>query len=288
MTLSDFLAVIDIVVTVLIGFVITHIVAVRDSRTRAIKDYYIQELAGIKAEISRFYADLLKGELEAKDIISWYTTIRNRIDCFDKSVRKTFAIYEECIAKKVFANYKLITDSTDFNTHYNQGKINFSVATKRGIGINEKQLYMLIERTLYDINNVRTRDYLERKCLEFKSHYMYYRNSESIGRKDTFIAIAKDWLNSHKSGILSWILLILVIVGVLVYYGRVVKEDEKEYDKGEILQRLDSLNTTLKVISDKNIEPVVVIESPSTYSIRVNEVSSTDTIRLRGSIKAVK
>ena len=92
MVLSDFLAIIDILVTVLIGFVITHMVSVRDSRTRAIKDYYIQELADIKSEINEFYSNLFKGELSSQEIIGWYSAIRNRIDNFDNAVRKTFKI----------------------------------------------------------------------------------------------------------------------------------------------------------------------------------------------------
>ena len=60
MSLSDFLAILDIIVTVLIGFVITHMVSVRDSRTRAIKDYYIQELAEIKRDINSFTLTCLK------------------------------------------------------------------------------------------------------------------------------------------------------------------------------------------------------------------------------------
>ena len=130
MELSDLLAILDIVVTIVVGYVITHMVSVRDSRTRAIKDYYIQELAAIKSEINNFYASLFKGELEAKEIISWYSAIRNRIDSFDQAVRKTFTIYEGSIAKKLFLNYKYITNSNDFNTNYNQGKINFRAATK--------------------------------------------------------------------------------------------------------------------------------------------------------------
>ena len=106
MELSDLLAILDIVVTIVVGYVITHMVSVRDSRTRAIKDYYIQELAAIKSEINNFYASLFKGELEAKEIISWYSAIRNRIDSFDQAVRKTFTIYEGSIAKKLFLNYK--------------------------------------------------------------------------------------------------------------------------------------------------------------------------------------
>lgn len=289
MVLADFLAILDIIVTVLIGFVITHMVSVRDSRTRAIKDYYIQELADVKSEINDFYSRLYKGELGAQDIIGWYSAIRNRIDNFDKAVRKTFRIYEANIAQKVFYNYKFITNSTDFNVNYNKDKIKFKTATKIAIGKNQKQLYMLIERTLYDINNVRARDYIERKWLEFKSHYLYYRISGRKTKKSALFTISLDWLNSHKSSIIALLILLGLMWGLYVKMEHLVKQEKDEVPQMEqLMERIDSLNVSIKRISDKIDEPSPVIELPTTYAIRINEVSSTDTTSLKGWIKATK
>ena len=286
MELSDLLAILDIVVTIVIGFVITHMVSVRDSRTRAIKDYYIQELADIKSEINKFYASLFKGDLEAKEIIGWYSAIRNRIDSFDQSVRKTFTIYEGSIAKKLFLNYKYITNSNDFNSNYNQGKIIFRAATKNAIGKNEKQLYTLVERTLYDINNVRARDYIERKWLELKSHYLYYRTT---GRKTEFescLNILWAWLCTHKSNVVLWFGLAVAAYFIFVNIDKVLKQDNENSAQLELIERFDTLNSIVKDISNRIDNDSIVIESPSTYSIRLNEISARDTTSLKGWIKA--
>lgn len=288
MELSDLLAILDIVVTIVVGYVITHMVSVRDSRTRAIKDYYIQELAAIKSEINNFYASLFKGELEAKEIISWYSAIRNRIDSFDQAVRKTFTIYEGSIAKKLFLNYKYITNSNDFNTNYNQGKINFRAATKIAIGKNEKQLYMLVERTLYDINNVRARDYIERKWLELKSHYLYYRTSERKSRVEACLNILWAWLYTHKSIIVFWAVLAIIVYFFFLNIGKVLKHDNDNSAQLELIERLDTFNSIVKDISKSIDKAPVVVESPSTYSIRLDEISSRDTTSLKGWIKASK
>lgn len=288
MCLSDFLSVIDIVVTILIGFVITHIVSVRDSRTRAIKDYYIQELADIKSEINDFYSKLFKGELEAQDIIGWYTAIRNRVDIFDKAVRKTFRIYETKIANKLFNNHKFITNSDDFNSNYEKGKIKFKARTKIAIGRNQKQLYMLIERTLYDINNVRARDYIERKWLEFKSHYLYYRVTEKKTKKDACLSTALDWINTHKSSILVVLIILSFLYIFILNFGRFVAKEEKDSTSIELIQRIDSLNEEIRDISNKINDTPAAIELPSTYSIQLNQMSSTDTTNYKGWIKATK
>lgn len=288
MELSDLLSILDIVVTVVIGFVITHMVSVRDSRTRAIKDYYIQELAAIKSEINNFYSSLFKGELEAKEIIGWYSAIRNRIDSFEQAVRKTFTIYEGSIAKKLFLNYKYITNSNDFNSNYNQGKIKFRAATKIAIGKNEKQLYMLVERTLYDINNVRARDYIERKWLELKSHYFYYRTTERKSRLGAYLKILWAWLYTHKSIIVFWAFIAMIVYFFFLNIGKVLKQDNDNSVQLELKERFDTLNAAVKDISKRIDKDPVVVKSPSTYSIRLNEISSRDTANLKGWIKASK
>lgn len=288
MVLSDFLAIIDILVTVLIGFVITHMVSVRDSRTRAIKDYYIQELADIKSEINEFYSNLFKGELSSQEIIGWYSAIRNRIDNFDNAVRKTFKIYEARLTPKLFFNYKNITNSGDFNANFKQGKIKFKAATKIAIGKNQKQLYMLIERTLYDINNVRARDYISRKWREFKSHYLYYRISEKKTKKSACVAIAIDWLNAHKSSLIALLIAVALALVLFLNLGRVVKQESEGQGQTELIQRLDSLNVWVKEISEKEIKFPAATETPSAYSIRLNEITPSDTTTLRGWIKVTK
>ena len=103
MAISDYLSIIDILITILVGFVISHMVSLRDSRNRAIKDYYIKELSELKTEISSFYSDLLKDKLSAPEIIAWHQTIRNRIYCFDKSLNEVFDLHVYPINKKLFS-----------------------------------------------------------------------------------------------------------------------------------------------------------------------------------------
>lgn len=288
MTLSDFLAILDIVVTFLIGFVITHIVSVRDSRTRAIKDYYIRELAAIKAEINNFYSQLFKGEYEAKDIISWHSSIRNRINSFDKAVRKTFRLYDAGIKERLFLNYKHITNSEDFNANYATGKIIFGAKSKGDIGYDERKLYLLIDQTLYDINNARAIDYIERKCQEVKSHYYYYRMTERKNKVKSCVLLVRAWFSSHMSSILSIVFVLAIIYIALMNLGRFLKQDSEDKSYRELRQHIDSLNVGINEIRDKRVETPSTIDFPSSYYIRINGLSSSDTLTLRGYIKGTK
>lgn len=271
MNLSDYLAVLDIVVTVLIGFVITHMVSVRDSRTRAIKDYYIQELTAIKSELNDFYSKLFKGESNAKEIIGWYSSIKNRVNSFDTSVRKTFKIYDAYVGKTLFANHKYITDTDDFNSNYSENSITFSGTSLNGIGKGQKYLYKVIDQTLFDINNVGTRDYLSRKWLEFKSHYGYYRSYKKYSFFNAIVKILLDWLNTHKSRLLTIIIVISFVFFSLLHLGRYVGNEKEDKIDVELLQHLDSMNVQMNRIIEN-----------------LNELSPSDTTIVNGWIRTVR
>lgn len=239
MELSDFLSILDIVVTILIGFVITHTVSVRDTRTRAIKDYYIQELTEIKAEINGFYSDLFKGKLSAKDIIGWNSAIKNRVASFDKAVRKTFALYVPAISKRLFVNHKHITGMDCFNENYSKETIVFDGASKNRIGREERILYEVIERTLYDINNAGARDFFHRKWKEFKSHFYYYRTVKKMSKAKTCFAVMMDWLKSHFSRIILFICILSLAYFFCRSAVRLTTQNQSEVVYDEMPQQVE-------------------------------------------------
>ena len=51
MTYSDLLSSISILTSIVFGFYITHWYSIRDSRTRVVKDYYIEQVKGIKGRV---------------------------------------------------------------------------------------------------------------------------------------------------------------------------------------------------------------------------------------------
>ena len=139
MGLTDFLAILDIVVTILFGVIVTHLFSVRDSRVRALKDYYIKELSDIKTTVTGFYSSFFKGEYDSNSIIGWYSSIRNRVDNVDLSARQTFSLHLPSISRKLFVNYKHITGTDEFNSDFTKEKIGFKTRTKIIIGNEAKE-----------------------------------------------------------------------------------------------------------------------------------------------------
>lgn len=245
MSISDYLSIIDILITILVGFVISHMVSLRDSRNRAVKDYYIKELSELKTEINCFYSNLLKDMLSAPEIIAWHQTIRNRIYSFDKSLNEVFDLHVYPINKKLFNNLKIITDSDTFNDDFSKSNIVFKGEIRNKISNSERSLYSVINNTLFDINNVSSPDYIRRKYKEFRKHYSYYR---SVKKKNIFICCWKvfaDWCKCH--------LTIIVLLIVFVLAGT------------SLINRLKSVITERS--NNNNSE---VIKCDTTYKSQIN------------------
>lgn len=245
MSLSDFLAVLEILITVLVGFVISHLVSVRDSRMRAIKDYYIEDLYDIKQKINEFYSSIFKGESDAQQIIGWYSAIRNRVYVYEKAITKAFGLHLPSLSKRLFINYRHITDAEEFNADYSKTKIVFSGNTKSKIGREEKYLYDLLDRIIYDINNSAGLDLLSRKWLELKHHYGYYSLSKKSKISSCF-HVAWDWLLAHKSKIIGLAFGGLVIYLLITNIEKVISKDQDEETTSELVQSLDNLNAILE------------------------------------------
>lgn len=243
MNLTDVLSVIDILVTVIVGFLITHIVSVRDSRVRAIKDYYIEDLSGIKAEINSFYSNLYNGEFGAQEIIGWHMGIRNRVACFETAVNKAFELHLPSLSTRLFHNHKYITETEEFNAGFTKTSVEFGAITKLQIGKGEKKLYRLLDSYIYDINNSKGPDFISRKWKEYKDHYAYYRLTKKQSKIVSVLSVIKDWISSHKSRLFGFILSAVFVYAILVFANSSLSPERKECGQLETRSQDDRIES---------------------------------------------
>jgi len=268
MSFSDIIALLNIVVTVLIGFVITHMVSLRDSRMRAMKDYYIDELAKIRDEICEFYSSLYRGMCSSQDIIDWHKGFKNRVSGFDESVRNAFNLHLPSLSKQLFANYRQITYSEEFNFQFRDKFVHFSPRERSRMGREEKELYHLLDQFLYDINHSGGPDFLVNKWQELSHHFSYYC-SEGKGLCSV-ICVIRDWLLSHITRILILVVSIFLVVSFLANAKRMLNTNE-EKEAADVVIALDSIRADIRVIANSlsqdttslSIESMPVLSSDS-------------------------
>lgn len=109
MTYSDLLSSISILTSIVFGFYITHWYSIRDSRTRVVKDYYIEQVKGIKGRVDKFFHQVAWGQKSARYIISWNKHIDLDIDSIDNGVRKVLDIHIASFGDLLATFYQEIT-----------------------------------------------------------------------------------------------------------------------------------------------------------------------------------
>ncbi len=122
MSFSDILALLEILVTILFGYYITHWVSVRDTRTRSVKDLYLNQLSDIKKRVDTFFDDLFAGKLNGRTIAYWYGNQQNSLTCFDDGLRLALPIRKVKLEDIVNEIHETITGSEYFNDNFNQEK----------------------------------------------------------------------------------------------------------------------------------------------------------------------
>ena len=78
MTIADILTFVGIAVSIIFGFFVTHICSIRDTRTRVLKDYYIEQVKGIKGRVGDFFHKVAFGKGSFRKVVSWYDRSEER------------------------------------------------------------------------------------------------------------------------------------------------------------------------------------------------------------------
>lgn len=120
MNISDILGVVEIVVTILFGYYITHRVSVRDTRIRTVKDLYLSQLNDIKKNVDYFFDSLFKGKLQGRAIADWYGHQQSSLICFDEGLRMSLRIRKEKLEDVVNKIHEEITGSDFYNDNFNK------------------------------------------------------------------------------------------------------------------------------------------------------------------------
>lgn len=118
MTFSDFISAIGIITSIVFGFFITHWYSIKDSRTRTLKDYYIDQIKAIKGRTDAFFHQVAFGKSSAKKIVSWYNHISQDIDAIDNGMRKVLDIHMMPFGDRLSELYTEITRWEDYNDQY--------------------------------------------------------------------------------------------------------------------------------------------------------------------------
>jgi hypothetical protein len=132
LTTSDWIAVLNILITSFIGVWIGVSVQKNLTTNRAVKEYFINENKDIKEKYNKFMNDLYSNRLSSEKIKEWFKIMTIKISTFEGFITNEYKLKPDIINIHNSLKY-MITATEDFNTQYKKEYITFSNSTKNDI-----------------------------------------------------------------------------------------------------------------------------------------------------------
>ena len=283
MSLSDFLTLVNIAITLIVGFYLTHWFSVRDSRHRALKDFYIDEVKSLSDEIGETFRKLKSGGITGEQFVQWFGLIERRLEILDKDIEEAFPIFSVSIYNPVFEAHRVISNSEDFNNFFRVEHHIYNAETSNLIVEHEELIYKAIHQTVSNINECPKRGLIESAWRWLNKEWNYF-----IKQEKSIKGYLWHWV---KRIVYYAVIFILPLIVVLYFWTWLVerfKPEDSELERRQVeaienyvvktenlIQKMDSIDTDLRNIHEKMKPKNRVI---NTY-VHTNCISATDTIK---------
>jgi len=253
MGLSELLSLVEIGVTILVGYYLSHWVSVRDSQTRALKDYYIDMLKQIKAYVDDFWDKLFRGELNAREISDWYGKHQESLTCFDEGLRLALPIHKRSLEDVVNDIHEAVTGAEYFNDHFRDRKYQLNNEER----VKLSKLRNLVDKSfneyLVQINNSRQFKYYEIVWQGIVLDYSYWKGN----KKDGWSLLVPRFLTGIKYLVGIFIVLFIIFKSCELYKNLPVEVVTPSLEHQELQKMNAILHDTIVVrtVTDtKNVE----------------------------------
>ena len=112
MSFSDILTILEILISVVVGFYLAHWYSVRDTQHRVVKDYYINLLSNLQMDCESIFHRVLDSSISGAELLSKIDDLDSALEGFDEDLRRALPI-------KLKELQVLIGDVTDKLTNLN-------------------------------------------------------------------------------------------------------------------------------------------------------------------------
>lgn len=251
MSFSDILALVEILVTILFGYYITHWVSVRDTRTRSVKDLYLNQLADIKKNVDTFFKDLFEGKLKGRTIADWYGHQQTSLTCFDEGLRMALPIRKEKLEDVVNRIHEEITGSNFYNENFKKKKYELTKVEQVRMLDLKNRVDKSFNEYVVQINNSRQYYFWEVLRQNYRFDVEYFKAS---GKKNP------NWnsivIRSFKLFPYVLVLGIVLFISYSVFHSyrsglgeNRARQDSYETGINKMINVVESLNSSLDRIS---------------------------------------
>ncbi|WCF99841.1 hypothetical protein [Porphyromonas gingivalis] len=156
--ISDWIAVVEIIVTSAIGIWVAITVQNNLTKSRYLKEYFINEVKDIRDLYKSFINRLYKSEISAIDIKDWFKVMSERTQNLDKFLGEEYCKFDSfLIVSKHAEIQQTITSMDEFNENYKEPTISFANSSKKEILKLHSELSCVLTQRIIDINSAKKR-----------------------------------------------------------------------------------------------------------------------------------
>lgn len=251
MTIADLLTLIGILVSIIFGFFITRFCSIRDTRTRVIKDYYIEQLKQIKGRVDDFYHRVVFGKSSARKIILWNDHIQLDIKSIDQGIRASLDIQIEEFYNVLDRYYAEITNWDDYNNQFSASRYIPNNSSRERLLQIKYELDEFLNNYIQHVNQANNFPIWKGQIIRIKRSWKFYNQQQYTM---PFMRAIGERFEKH---LFESLLIIASVIGVSYLFSNVEKEKTNELLKplNEISAKQDSICKSIQFFKEK-YEPV--------------------------------
>lgn len=153
---SDWIDIINILVTSIIGIWIGLVVQRNLTTNRAVKEYFISEISAINSTYMAFLNNLYKGNLSSRNIQEWLKIMNIRIEIVEESIQSRLKVKSLILSNHIKLK-QFVTSLEEFNNSYANNKLMLSVTNRNELLEMNRCLKNSFVKIVVDINKASTK-----------------------------------------------------------------------------------------------------------------------------------
>lgn len=152
--LSDVIAILDIIITIVIAVWIGVFIQRNFTTVRAVKEYFISENQEIRNNYNTFLDGLYTGNAKANQVQEWFKIMTMRIDIYEDFLKKEFSVHPK-MSKHHTRIKILITGSDELNENYKSDSFTLLTPTKMDLHKIHKDFTIAQTKLVVEINKAK-------------------------------------------------------------------------------------------------------------------------------------
>ena len=137
MSFSDILTILEILISVVVGFYLAHWYSVRDTQHRAVKDYYINLLSTLQVNCEYIFHGVLDSSISGAELLSKIDDLDSALEGFDEDLRRALPIKLKELQVLIGDVTDKLTDLNDINEQLDQQQLSKEAHRHFGVYINQ-------------------------------------------------------------------------------------------------------------------------------------------------------